>query len=176
MAQDGPSAHPATLPRHRPLIAVLAGFALGIALDNALGPDAWCWIALALAGAALALWGARRGLHEWGHWLLAILLMAALGGFWHDVRFRQALLEAADDLQTVPRDRTEASHHQVGTAGAADSERLVQGGRHAHQRCARLTAQELDEEASVKGVALQNQDFHRHDRRRTVRHCHSLQF
>jgi len=90
MAQDGPSAHPATPPRHRPLVPVLAGFALGIALDSALRPDGWCWIAPGLAGAALALWGVRRGLHEWGHWLLAILLMAALGGFWHDVRFRQA--------------------------------------------------------------------------------------
>jgi competence protein ComEC len=88
MADDQLPAHPSTPPRHRPLVPVLAGFALGIAVDSSLQPPAWSWVVPALAAAGLTWWGLRRGLHEWGHWLLAVVLMAALGGFWDGVHFR----------------------------------------------------------------------------------------
>jgi len=74
--------------RHRPLIPVLAGFALGIALDGALRPEGSLWIVPSLAAVLGALLGARRGLRPWGNWLLAFILLVPAGGLCHYVRFR----------------------------------------------------------------------------------------
>lgn len=46
MPQADPDAEP---PRHRPLVPVLAGFALGIALDGWFCLGLWQWAALGLA-------------------------------------------------------------------------------------------------------------------------------
>ncbi len=91
MQQDAPAPAraPQPPPRHRPLLPVVVGFALGIALGAALSPPLWaCW---ALAGASLAgaLWAVRRGLEPWGNWVLALILLAACGGLWHEVRLRR---------------------------------------------------------------------------------------
>ena len=88
--------------RHRPLIPVLVGFAAGIALDSATEPPLGLWTALGLSACALAVWGVRRGLHGWGHWLLAVLVMVPAGGISYGARFRQ---KPAWHLQRVlPRD------------------------------------------------------------------------
>jgi competence protein ComEC len=77
------------VPRHRPLIPVLAGFAAGIALDGVLElpPGSWCVLAFGALG--LALWAVVRGLKPWGNWALAVLVLLPIGGAWHMVRFRQ---------------------------------------------------------------------------------------
>ncbi len=64
------------------------GLACGIALDAALRPDAWAWFVLGFAAVVLSVWGGRRGLRPWGHWLLALLLLIPLGGACHVARFR----------------------------------------------------------------------------------------
>ena len=75
--------------RHRPLVPVLAGFAAGIALDDLMRPLHWFWPALAGVTVLLVVWGVRRGLRPWGNYLLAAILMATVGGAWHDLRCRQ---------------------------------------------------------------------------------------
>lgn len=75
-------------PRHRPLVPVVAGFALGIALDAWLRPPSWPWVVSGLAIMLLVLWGVRRGLRPWGHWALAVALLVPFGGLWHAARFR----------------------------------------------------------------------------------------
>ncbi len=74
--------------RHRPVVPVLIGLACGIALDAALRPDAWVWFVLGCAAVLLSLWGVRRGLRAWGHWVLALALLVPFGGMCHDMRFR----------------------------------------------------------------------------------------
>ncbi len=64
------------------------GLACGIALDAALRPDAWTWFVLGFAAVVLSVWGVRRGLRPWGHWLLALLLLVPLGGACHVACFR----------------------------------------------------------------------------------------
>jgi len=76
-------------PRHRPIVPVLIGLACGIALDAALRPDAWVWFVLGCAAVLLSVWGVRRGLRPWGHWLLALLLLVPVGGICHVARFRR---------------------------------------------------------------------------------------
>jgi len=68
---------PGDLPavRRRPVLPVLGGFAAGIALDNALTPALWVWMAAALVGMALLL--------RWRKWGCVMLMVAALGGLWH---------------------------------------------------------------------------------------------
>lgn len=90
MAQRGSSSEmkPTQPPRHRPLVPVLGGFALGIALDGALRPVLWAWLVLAVAALLPAVWAARRGLAPWGNWVLAVLLLVPFGGFYHAARFR----------------------------------------------------------------------------------------
>ena len=75
--------------RHRPLIPVLGGFALGVVLDGALAPRPWFWLVLGVAMALPVLWGLRRGLRQWGNWFLALLVLVPLGGLRHAVGFRQ---------------------------------------------------------------------------------------
>ncbi len=68
---------------------MLIGFALGIALDNALAPPTWLWIAASAAMLAAALAAAWRGLPARWNYLLAVLLLAPAGALYHDARFRQ---------------------------------------------------------------------------------------
>jgi competence protein ComEC len=75
--------------RHRPLVPVLAGFALGIALDNALAPAPWLWAGACGALVLLAFLAVRLRMREWSHWLLALLLMIPFGGLDQALRFRQ---------------------------------------------------------------------------------------
>ena len=91
-------------PRHRPLVPVLAGLALGIALDTALAPASWAWAALGLVVAASAVWGGRRGLGGWGRWAVALVLLVPFGGFWHAVRFRE---KPSWHLKNLPLDGRE---------------------------------------------------------------------
>jgi len=98
--EDGPAGSPQPLgpspaesptalpPRHRPLVPLLGGFALGILLDATLRSAMWPWTVLSIATVAAALWAAWRGLKPWCHWTMALLLLIPLGGFWHQVRFR----------------------------------------------------------------------------------------
>lgn len=74
--------------RHRPLIPVVAGFAAGIALDQALQPARWGWFLSAPLAALLVWGGTRRGLKVWGNWALALLIVLPVGGLWHAERFR----------------------------------------------------------------------------------------
>jgi competence protein ComEC len=67
---------------------VLAGFALGIALDRFLAPPPRVRLALVAAAVVLTAWGLRRGLEDWGNSALALVLMALFGAFWHGARFR----------------------------------------------------------------------------------------
>ncbi|MHC4592672.1 MAG: ComEC/Rec2 family competence protein, partial [Planctomycetota bacterium] len=78
----------AVRPRHRPLIPVLVGVALGIALDRTLQPPVLLWLALALVVAAGSVWGIRRGLRAWGNWTLALLLLVPFAGVYHAARAR----------------------------------------------------------------------------------------
>ena len=86
--QDAPRAQSERPPRHRPLVPVLVGLASGIALDARLQPPGWAWLAVLAPVAALAWWGVRGGLGGPGCWVLAVVLTAAFGGFWHEARFR----------------------------------------------------------------------------------------
>ncbi|KPK57337.1 MAG: hypothetical protein AMK73_10270 [Planctomycetes bacterium SM23_32] len=78
---------------------VLAGLALGIAVDGALKPPPLVWLVPAGAAALLTFWGVRRGLKPWGHWALAVVLVALFGGLWHGVRFRARPLEHLTNLR-----------------------------------------------------------------------------
>lgn len=75
-------------PRHRPLIPILCGLALGIAADGWLQPAWWIWLgAGATAAAALAgclVFPAPR----WANWVAAALVAAVPGGALHAVRAR----------------------------------------------------------------------------------------
>jgi competence protein ComEC len=74
--------------RHRPLVPVLIGFCLGIALDNAATPAVWVWAAAAAVTLAATLGATWRGLAPRWNYLLAVLLLAPAGGLYHDLRFR----------------------------------------------------------------------------------------
>ena len=77
------------VPRHRPLIPVLTGSALGIAIDGVLEPAFLVWVILGCAVLVLTLWGALRGLKPWGNWVLVAVLLVPIGGAWHCRRFRE---------------------------------------------------------------------------------------
>ena len=86
-ADDAPLEEPS--PRHRPLLPVFAGFALGVALDNALALSLALWAVLACWLVWLAACAAVRGMKPWGNWALALLLFAPVGGAYHHARFRE---------------------------------------------------------------------------------------
>ncbi|MFO8006274.1 MAG: ComEC/Rec2 family competence protein, partial [Candidatus Brocadiia bacterium] len=79
---------PERAPRHRPLVPVLAGAAVGIAMDGLLAPPVWFWLAAGLGILIPALWGLRRGLRQWGNWALALMLVVPVAGAYHAMRFR----------------------------------------------------------------------------------------
>jgi competence protein ComEC len=71
------------------MVPLLAGLAAGIALDEAMRAPPWFWPPLAACTVALVVWGARRGLKPWGNYVLAAILLAVLGGLWHEARCRR---------------------------------------------------------------------------------------
>jgi len=85
--------------RHRPLVPVLTGAVAGIALDGMLHPQLALWLSLALAMAAFTVLGLRLRLRAWANWLLAALLLVAIGGAYHAMRSR---LAAPSRLKDVP--------------------------------------------------------------------------
>jgi len=74
-------------PRHRPLLPVVAGFALGVAVDSAFGLPFAIWALLGCWLAWLAACAAVRGVRPWANWMLALLLFVAIGGAYHHGRF-----------------------------------------------------------------------------------------
>jgi len=77
-------------PRHRPLVPVLLGFAVGIWLDEVLHPEFAVWAATGcvLMGFALAALAHRSW--PWANWVLAAFLLVPLGGAYHCTRVRQS--------------------------------------------------------------------------------------
>lgn len=86
------------VPRHRPLIPVLAGAVAGIAFDGVGRPPWWFWAVVGVGVAAVVLRGLRRELRPWGNWLLAAALLFPAAGAYHAFRFR---MKPADHLQNL---------------------------------------------------------------------------
>ena len=92
------------VPRHRPLIPVLAGYCAGVFADGMAEPPAGFWILLGLVTVGLLAWGAGREVCPWGCWVLAALAVVPVGGGWHRQHFRvpsRATLKRF--LDSVPR-------------------------------------------------------------------------
>ena len=74
--------------RHRPLIPVVAGFALGIALDEWFRPDLLQWLLFGVPPALAALVGGGRDWRPAVNWVLALLVLVPVGGAYHLLSFR----------------------------------------------------------------------------------------
>lgn len=79
---DGPP------PRRRPLIPILVGTVVGIALDGTLRPPVWFWMATGTVALLGAVWALRRPRARWAYSAFALLLVAPVAGNYHTLRFR----------------------------------------------------------------------------------------
>ena len=86
-------------PRYQPLLAAVAVFAAGIALDRMLAVPLFAWWIVAAVSLATWLLLLRRQFRIAG--ALLMLAIAALGGSWHHVRWR---LFSCDELGLAARD------------------------------------------------------------------------
>jgi len=83
---DSPSEE--SVPRHRPLVPVLIGIALGILADETFRPPVLFWVWLAVPALMAAFWAWRSRLKPWGNWALALMVALPLGGGLHMWRAR----------------------------------------------------------------------------------------
>jgi competence protein ComEC len=74
--------------RHRPLIPVLAGVAMGIWLDESLRPAFVAWAVLGCATLALGVCAVLIRGRPWLHWTLAAVVVVPVAGAYHFVRVR----------------------------------------------------------------------------------------
>jgi len=75
-------------PRRRPLIPVLAGAVIGIAVDGTVGPPVWFWSAVGIAALLGAVWALSGSRARWAYSAFALLLVVPVGGIYQASRFR----------------------------------------------------------------------------------------